>query len=155
MAQHPDECKICASLSACADGTHQGLILEMETGWAVMGDSQYFLGYALLLCKMPVADLEELPPSFRIQFLAEMALLSQAVSRVVRPNKMNLESLGNQVPHLHWHVFPRQSFDTAPELPVWLTMPDGDGAARHAYDPVHHSALRDAIREELSRLLSG
>lgn len=155
MAQHPTECKICDELRACQRGDNERLILEMETGWAVLGASQYFLGYSLLLCKTPVADLEELPPSFRLQYLAEMALLSQAVSRVVRPHKMNLESLGNQVPHLHWHVFPRQSFEASPEQPVWLTMPDGDAALRHHFDPVHHIALRDAIREELSRLLAG
>jgi len=30
-----------------------------------------------------------------------------AVRRVMHPQKINIASLGNQVPHLHWHVIPR------------------------------------------------
>ena len=30
-----------------------------------------------------------------------------AVREVMKPDKVNLASLGNQAPHLHWHVIPR------------------------------------------------
>jgi len=30
-----------------------------------------------------------------------------AVRRVMHAQKINIASLGNQVPHLHWHVIPR------------------------------------------------
>jgi diadenosine tetraphosphate (Ap4A) HIT family hydrolase len=33
---------------------------------------------------------------------------------------MNYELLGNQVPHIHWHVIPRLANDPAPLKPVWL-----------------------------------
>ncbi|MDH5429831.1 MAG: hypothetical protein OEY57_16840, partial [Nitrospirota bacterium] len=29
------------------------------------------------------------------------------------------ELLGNQVPHMHWHVIPRLGSDPDPFLPVW------------------------------------
>ena len=35
------------------------------------------------------------------------------------PDKVNLASLGNVVPHLHWHVIPRFADDPHFPNPVW------------------------------------
>src|SRR3954469_18707985 len=57
---------------------------------------------------------------------AERALLNEAVCRVelalrevLAPTKVNLASLGNVVPHLHWHVIPRFDWDSHFPGPVW------------------------------------
>jgi diadenosine tetraphosphate (Ap4A) HIT family hydrolase len=44
-----------------------------------------------------------------------------AVMRAVQPDHMNLESLGNIVPHLHWHILPRYRTDPRWGSPIWLT----------------------------------
>ena len=152
MAQHPENCEICTRLRDCENGTHPGLIAELETGWAVLGDSQYFRGYSLLLCKHPVPDLEELPRAVRLKFLEEMALLSEAVSRTVQPHKMNVESLGNMVPHLHWHLFPRQLSEPEPLKPVWLVMPSSEEAAPYALDAERDKELITSVRGHLHQL---
>jgi diadenosine tetraphosphate (Ap4A) HIT family hydrolase len=33
--------------------------------------------------------------------------VEDAVRSVMHPKKINLAALGNQVPHIHWHVIPR------------------------------------------------
>ena len=51
-----------------------------------------------------------------------------AVVRAVRPDHVNIESLGNVVPHLHWHIVPRYVGDARWGMPIWTTplsaMPD-------------------------------
>ena len=46
-----------------------------------------------------------------------------AVEMVVRqlfsPDKINLASFGNVVPHVHWHIIPRWSDDRHFPEPVW------------------------------------
>jgi diadenosine tetraphosphate (Ap4A) HIT family hydrolase len=41
---------------------------------------------------------------------------------------VNIESLGNVVPHLHWHIIPRYVGDSRWGMPIWTTplsaMPD-------------------------------
>ena len=37
----------------------------------------------------------------------------------LRPHKVNLASLGNLVPHLHWHVIPRFRDDPHFPNPIW------------------------------------
>ena len=149
MAQHPQSCEICERIARIKRGEFPQFIAELPSGYAVLGDSQFFRGYCLLLCKQPVADLEELEADFRAQFLNDMARLSAAVSQVIKPHKINLESLGNVVPHLHWHVFPRQQSEAQPLQPVWLVMPQNDEAAPFAFDAARDAALIEALRRAL------
>jgi diadenosine tetraphosphate (Ap4A) HIT family hydrolase len=58
--------------------------------------------------------------------LADRAVLMSAVGAVERvlreslsPAKINLASLGNVVPHLHWHVIARFDWDSRWPAPVW------------------------------------
>ena len=152
MAQHQADCEICRKLDQCRSGDHPGLIAEMETGFAVLGDSQYFRGYSLLLCKTAATELFELPDGVRARFLEEMVTLSRAVQNVLHPHKLNYECLGNQVHHLHWHIFPRYLDEPDPLKPVWTCMPGPDQAPRYALDPERHIPLISALREELSNV---
>ena len=52
--------------------------------------------------------------------LVRVALVAEEVLRaMLQPDKINLASLGNQVPHLHWHVIPRFVDDAHFPDPVW------------------------------------
>ncbi len=152
MATHPDNCDICRRLDACRRGRHPGLIAALDTGVAVLGDSQFFEGYSLLLCDTRATELDELPRDRRLRFLEEASQLAEAVRRVTAPRKMNVELLGNLVPHLHVHVFPRRDSDPDPLAPVWGQMPPTDRAAPHALDPARHAPLRQAIARELAAI---
>lgn len=129
--------------------------MEMDTGFAVLGDSQFFLGYALLLCRWPVTELDELPRDDRSRHLEEMAQLAHAVRTVTGAHKINYEALGNVVHHLHWHVFPRRLSDPSPRDPVWVQMPRPEEAEPHRLDATVHGQLILDIRAELVRLRGG
>jgi diadenosine tetraphosphate (Ap4A) HIT family hydrolase len=47
-----------------------------------------------------------------------------AVMRTVRADHLNVESLGNVVPHVHWHIVPRYQGDPRWGSPIWLTSLD-------------------------------
>ncbi len=40
---------------------------------------------------------------------------------LLRPAKINLASLGNVVPHLHWHVVARFEWDSHFPQPIWAS----------------------------------
>ena len=54
----------------------------------------------------------------------------------MKPDHINVESLGNVVPHLHWHIIPRYVGDPMWGAPVWQvpldSMPDTTAARRGA-----------------------
>jgi len=76
--------------------------------------------------------------------LVEMAL-SRALRALLQPDKVNLAALGNQVPHLHWHVIPRFADDTHFPDPVWAT----PRRAGRAY-PVDEARLVQIIGRQLT-----
>lgn len=148
---HQPNCEICDRLALCRAGQHPGFIAELDTAVAVLGDSQQFRGYSLLLCKTPATELHELPKAVRLRFLEEMSQLAEAVARAVKPFKLNYECLGNMVHHLHFHIFPRHPGEAQPTMPVWGQMhaPGSPEARRDSLDPATHADLIRLIRHEL------
>ena len=66
---------------------------------------------------------------------------------------MNYELLGNQVPHLHWHLFPRYAHDPDVLKPVWLALDraerDAEQRRRMETGPRDHAATAEEIRRRL------
>lgn len=125
----PTGCLICERIAMIAAGTSPWFVAELETGYVVLGDHQFFRGYTLLLSKVHVPELHDdacadakryLPRPERLRFLHEMSEVAEAVFRWARPRKLNYELLGNAEPHLHWHLFPRHADDPRPGGPPWL-----------------------------------
>jgi diadenosine tetraphosphate (Ap4A) HIT family hydrolase len=65
----------------------------------------------------------------------------------MRPDKVNLASLGNVVPHLHWHVIPRYRDDAHFPAPVWGQKQRSAAETSLA----ERRALLHALREEVKR----
>lgn len=65
-----------------------------------------------------MTDLAELD---RAHFMVVVLAVEQVLRKLMYPDKMNLASLGNRIPHLHWHVIPRFADDAHYPDPVWAT----------------------------------
>ncbi|MHB1942810.1 MAG: HIT family protein [Acidiferrobacteraceae bacterium] len=68
-----------------------------------------------------VAEMTDLSVERRGHLMALVFATEAAVRAVLRPDKVNLASLGNQVPHLHWHVIPRFYDDACFPDPIWAS----------------------------------
>ncbi len=117
-------CLICDRIEQIKNGTNPYVVKELQTGYVVIGDHQYFRGYTLFLCKEHQTELFDLEPEFKKKFLEEMSLVAEAVYRAFDAEKMNYELLGNGDTHLHWHLFPRREKDLGEygnqgKGPVW------------------------------------
>lgn len=104
-------CLICERISMIKDGTNKYFVKELETGYVVIGDHQYFKGYTLFLCKEHKTELSMLDRDYKLKFLEEMSIVAEAVQKATGAQKMNYEMLGNGDAHMHWHIFPRKEGD--------------------------------------------
>ena len=68
-----------------------------------------------------VPEFSQLSPSDRIHCMDVVVLVEQAVRQHLLPHKVNLAALGNAVPHLHWHVIARFTWDSHFPAPVWAS----------------------------------
>ncbi len=148
-------------LGAARRGEHPLLLAEMRSGWAVMGDTQFLPGYALVLSNVPGAvHLTDLTRSQRAEFLLDIGLLGEAVMSVCNGldpslRRLNYEILGNRDRYLHAHIFPRYGWEDAELLsePVWHYPPDRWTSPRDAFSDEHES-LRDAIAARLRQIMA-
>jgi diadenosine tetraphosphate (Ap4A) HIT family hydrolase len=114
-------CPMCKTVSDLAQTAGDGLVWRFPHSVAITGPWQFFTGYCILMSRSHATELSQLGP-IRTAYLDEMCLLARAVSECFRPHKLNYELLGNMVPHLHWHIFPRYLDDAERLLPVWLAL---------------------------------
>ncbi|NOU25352.1 MAG: HIT family protein [Methylotenera sp.] len=54
-----------------------------------------------------VKEMSDLPPQQRAQMMKVVFAVETAIREIFNPDKINLASLGNKTPHIHWHVIPR------------------------------------------------
>jgi diadenosine tetraphosphate (Ap4A) HIT family hydrolase len=80
-------------------------------------------------------------------FCADLHAAQHAVVGVVRPDHLNVELLGNVVPHLHWHIVPRYRTDPRWGQPIWTTPLSAMPETR--LEPSDRQALLSALREAL------
>lgn len=66
-----------------------------------------------------VAEWTDLPPADRSRIMQAVAKVETVLREHLKPTKVNLASLGNVVPHLHWHVIARFDWDARWPAPVW------------------------------------
>ena len=106
-------------------------------------------GFCRVIWQEHVRDMTDLPPPQRDHLMNIVWAIEAAQREVLNPFKINLASLGNQVPHLHWHVVPR--FEDDPHFPdaVWAT-PRREGASRK----LDHAAFVETVRRTLAVLVA-
>ncbi|MBW7861313.1 MAG: HIT family protein [Rhodocyclaceae bacterium] len=78
-------------------------------------------GYCRVIWNDHIVELSDLIPEERTWLLEVVCATETALRELMRPDKINLASLGNQVPHLHWHVIPRHRDDAHFPQPIWGT----------------------------------
>lgn len=78
-----------------------------------------FPGFCRVVWRDHVREMTDLDPPDRQHLLDVVGAVEAVVRAAVRPDKINLASLGNVVPHLHWHVIPRWADDSHFPAPIW------------------------------------
>ena len=108
-------CVFCSGERPAAD--HR--IAELGVTTVYLHDDQFFPGWVVLILKRHATELFHLERAERARMLDEVSRVAGVLHEVYAPRKINYELLGNQVPHIHWHVIPRRADDPAPRDAVW------------------------------------
>jgi diadenosine tetraphosphate (Ap4A) HIT family hydrolase len=79
-------------------------------------------GYTVVIWRgRHVNEPTELDDSEAAGYWAEVLAVARALIKVYQPLKMNYETLGNSLPHLHTHLVPRYPEDPRPGQPFPLS----------------------------------
>ncbi|PLZ01646.1 HIT family protein [Burkholderia sp. WAC0059] len=111
-------------------------------------------GFCRVIWTAHVAEFSELDAAARQHVMLAVYAVERALRQVMQPAKINLASLGNQVPHVHWHVIPRFTNDAHFPLPVWAPRQRTVSEALLGSRRAQATLLREAVRREIERALA-
>jgi diadenosine tetraphosphate (Ap4A) HIT family hydrolase len=116
------DCPFCQKLTRLHELPDDEIVGQFAHSVALLGPWQFYHGYCILVSRRHATELSQLALDERQAFFDEMCRLARAIELCFKPRKLNYELLGNQVPHLHWHLFPRRPDDPEALKPVWLAL---------------------------------
>ncbi len=146
------DCPLCGPLQGA-------LIVEHASFRIIRAESEAEANYPAfyrVVWREHVRELSDLSAS-------ELALCMRAVIAVEHalrehlspaPLKINVASLGNVVPHLHWHIIARYEWDAHWPKPVWAAAERAADAATLAAIKAQLPKVEGAMCEALARDLS-
>jgi diadenosine tetraphosphate (Ap4A) HIT family hydrolase len=98
----------------------KGDIIVNAAQWrVVLIDDSHYPGFCRVIWNAHVQEMSDLTVEERTILMNVVWQVESAIRKVMHPDKINLASLGNFVPHLHWHVIPRFVDDTHFPNPIW------------------------------------
>jgi len=116
-------------------------VLDGEFADVYMNYRRLSRGYCVSLWKAGhVSELTELSDEQIAGYWIETVKVARAIESIYEPAKLNFQTLGNEVTHLHTHIVPRYLDDPAPGGPL-------------QFDNDRHSALTpDQLRQEVAEV---
>jgi diadenosine tetraphosphate (Ap4A) HIT family hydrolase len=112
----------------------------------LVGDAHY-PGLCRVILNRHVKEMSDLAADEHSRLMQVVLAVEQGVREVLRPDKVNLASLGNMTPHMHWHVIPRFADDRHFPNSIWGEA-QRDGVA-HTVD-----ALAAQLRQAMQMVLA-
>ena len=103
-------------------------------------------GLCRVILERHMSEMTDLSAPERARLMEAVFAAEAALREVLAPDKINLASLGNVVPHLHWHVIPRYRDDRNFPDPIWAE-PRRSPSAR-AQPDIHR--LASALKHRLA-----
>lgn len=108
-------CPACARLDRARRGEDPFFIAELRESFCLLHQHQPYEGWCSLFLKDHHEHLELLPRAGQGRLWEDVMDVAGAIRRAFSPRRLNIECLGNVVPHLHWHVIPRYDAPTDPD----------------------------------------
>ena len=98
---------------------NEEILLQTEKLRVIAVHNEATPAFCRVIWQAHVAEMTDLSASERHELMEMVYRVEQAMREVLQPTKINLASLGNVVPHLHWHVIARFQEDAHFPAPIW------------------------------------
>lgn len=105
-------CELCSGA-----GGH--VLWTSDTCRVIRVDDPVLPGFCRVIWNEHVREMSDLPVAARNRLMQVVFAVEAALRECWNPDKINLASFGNVVPHVHWHVIPRWRDDRFFPDPIW------------------------------------
>lgn len=103
-------CDLCQARLHGQLGPHEILWQDDFCRVVLLNDADY-PAYCRVELIAHIKEMTDLAPEQRARMMKTVFAVETAMREVIAPDKINLASLGNKTPHVHWHIIPRFADD--------------------------------------------
>lgn len=82
-------------------------------------EDKNYPGFVRVILNQHCQEMSDLAEDAATTIFKTLLKIEKILVELYRPDKINLASLGNVVPHLHWHIIPRYKNDLHFPNPIW------------------------------------
>ena len=107
-------CELCET-------TGETLLWRGELCRVVLIEDADYPGFCRVIWNRHTKEMTDLNKDEQQAFMSVVFVVESVLREIMQPDKINLASLGNMTPHLHWHVIPRYALDKHFPNPIWGT----------------------------------
>jgi diadenosine tetraphosphate (Ap4A) HIT family hydrolase len=121
MKENKSKCVFCEEVDVQKRKQLPRWIADLKVSTAFLCSNQICRGYTILTYNQGhYTELFQLEKDELIAYSQDLVEVAKAIYHAYHPFKINYELLGNVVPHLHWHIIPRQKTDPLEvHWPIW------------------------------------
>jgi diadenosine tetraphosphate (Ap4A) HIT family hydrolase len=98
---------------------NEKLIFKNDLFRIVLVGDEAYPGFVRLILNSHIKEMSDLSDTDTNSVFTALIFIEKRIRQLFNPDKINLASLGNVVPHLHWHVIPRFIHDRHFPNPIW------------------------------------
>lgn len=128
------------------DSTGGKLLWQDERLRVVYVNEPGYIGYCRVIWQAHVAEMTDLDEASRAHCMRAVFTVESLLRDLLKPDKINLASLGNFTPHVHWHVIARFRDDAHFPQAIWGER-QREAKAREVTDLADHLAKALAARQ--------
>ncbi len=103
----------------CASTQNERIVFQNEKWRIIFVDDKFYPGFCRVIWQDHCTEMTKLSETDRQECMNVVFLVEKAIRNVMHPDKINLASFGNMVPHLHWHIIPRFVNDAHFPESIW------------------------------------
>ena len=85
----------------------------------VLINDAHYAGYCRVIWNTHIAEMTDLSAQDQAHCMRVVLAVESVLRGLMRPDKINLASLGHFTPHVHWHVSPRFRNDAHFPQAIW------------------------------------
>jgi diadenosine tetraphosphate (Ap4A) HIT family hydrolase len=135
------------SCPLCQPSLHDILWQDDFCRVVLLNDADY-PAYCRVELLAHIKEMTDLTPADRARTMKVVFAVETAIREIIQPDKINLASLGNKTPHMHWHVVPRFENDRHFPNSHW-----GEALRPNTHAPLSNT-VRTRLKEKVSDLVT-
>jgi diadenosine tetraphosphate (Ap4A) HIT family hydrolase len=103
----------------CCSNNNEQVIFTNDLFRVIYVADKFYLGYIRLILNQHIVEMSDLDEHTAHRVFSAILVIERVMRNILNPDKINLASMGNIVPHLHWHIIARYKTDRHFPNPIW------------------------------------